>query len=477
MTTADTILTCACVSQFMFLLVVYNCIYIPIDIAFSSAIDKTLGHCIFDLIVDLLFIFDMLLNLRTTYYDDDNNLVLEPRKILKRYLTSWFAIDFLAVFPFDLSISGWTCGTESESNDSSKTTVIKLFKALRLLRMLRFRKELERLSGANALRAVVSLFSFILVAHWLACVWWAVGVFGYYEDKFAAGDGPVSCDHSRPCSWIRRLPAGSMQMSPESPSIGFAQQYLTSFYWSLTTLMKTPWITPDTMFEKIIGLTAIGLGAIFYASFLSTVQGSYNNYIKGAAQKRDKLATLSAATKAWNIPAPLRAKLLKHMNTQLESNPSGLVSTAVMQQLPSHLRGEVALAVYNDATGQRSTLFYRQCSLECTKQLMIRFQAQLCMPDQVLIGKGEVCKNRYFLTKGILRVSAEPPSQPNNGQTSSTADTDSGSPARRKSSMAKAIGNMRELEKPGESIGFIEPRNAQYLGIFPVWVTASKGLR
>ena len=41
----------------------------------------------------------------------------------------------------------------------------KLLKALRLLRLVRFRKELDRLSGANLLRVVASLSFFVLVAH------------------------------------------------------------------------------------------------------------------------------------------------------------------------------------------------------------------------------------------------------------------------------------------------------------------------
>ena len=88
----------------MILFVIYNSIYIPINIAFN--VYKPLGQCILDLIIDLLFITDMLLNLRTTYYDDENELVVDKKAIYRKYLLSkWFVIDFLAVFPFDLTAS------------------------------------------------------------------------------------------------------------------------------------------------------------------------------------------------------------------------------------------------------------------------------------------------------------------------------------------------------------------------------------
>ena len=71
----------------MFAFVVYNSVYIPIDIAVFS-IDKQMGQCVFDVLVDVLFIVDMLLNLRTTYYDEEGQLVLEASTIYKMYLCS-----------------------------------------------------------------------------------------------------------------------------------------------------------------------------------------------------------------------------------------------------------------------------------------------------------------------------------------------------------------------------------------------------
>jgi hypothetical protein len=42
------------------------------------------------------FWVDILLNFFTSFTDDDRNVVRDLRKIGKRYLSSWFAIDFLS---------------------------------------------------------------------------------------------------------------------------------------------------------------------------------------------------------------------------------------------------------------------------------------------------------------------------------------------------------------------------------------------
>ena len=55
----------------------------------------------FDWIQDSLFLLDILLNFVTGYYDNENNLVLDFKPIIQRYICSWFMLDFIALFPFD----------------------------------------------------------------------------------------------------------------------------------------------------------------------------------------------------------------------------------------------------------------------------------------------------------------------------------------------------------------------------------------
>ena len=450
--------------QMMFIFVIYNSIYIPINIAFN--IDKPLAQCIIDLMIDVLFISDMLLNLRTTYYDEENELVLDKKAIYRKYLCStWFGIDVLAVFPFDLVFQAqWTCGipNATDNQDGSFTTVIKLLKALRLLRLVRFRKELDRLSGAALLRVAVALSIFLLVAHWVACVWWAVGTFGFYEDG-GFNTSAVNCDRTKPCSWFRRVPQGQMQLSP---NVEFGQQYVSSFYWSLTTLMKTPWIGPDTIFEKIVGFLLLLMSAIVNAYFLSTVQGSYTAYSKQSAAKRDKLTSLRGFMAHHDFPNQLRHKLLAHTFTHHATLPTGLNNVNVLSMLPSHLRNSVTLELYTESCGGPPALFPK-VSTECAKSLTARLSTTLLMPDQLLIAKGEVCQNLYFLFRGTLCVTVEPPSK------SSTNEQEQPDPTVKRSSSRKSIGAAsRIIEKQGSRIGLIEPVNGSGLGVYPVYVAA-----
>lgn len=61
---------------------------------------------IIDLIVDIMFIIDILINFRTTYVNKHEQVVSHPGKIALHYFKGWFLIDVVAAVPFDLMLIG-----------------------------------------------------------------------------------------------------------------------------------------------------------------------------------------------------------------------------------------------------------------------------------------------------------------------------------------------------------------------------------
>lgn len=60
---------------------------------------------VIDMIVDIMFIADILINFRTTYLHN-GEVVIAPKKIAFNYVKSWFLIDAVAAIPFDLFLYG-----------------------------------------------------------------------------------------------------------------------------------------------------------------------------------------------------------------------------------------------------------------------------------------------------------------------------------------------------------------------------------
>lgn len=60
---------------------------------------------ILDLLVDIMFIADILINFRTTYLCS-GEVITDPQKIALNYVRGWFLIDAVAAIPFDMLLFG-----------------------------------------------------------------------------------------------------------------------------------------------------------------------------------------------------------------------------------------------------------------------------------------------------------------------------------------------------------------------------------
>lgn len=58
------------------------------------------------LVVDVMFIIDILINFRTTFVNNNDEVVSHPGKIAVHYFRGWFLIDLVAAIPFDLLLFG-----------------------------------------------------------------------------------------------------------------------------------------------------------------------------------------------------------------------------------------------------------------------------------------------------------------------------------------------------------------------------------
>ena len=89
---------------FVIVLALWNCIYIPFEVAFKP--EKTDLIFVSDRIIDVLFAVDIIVNFMTTYVNPKTNTdVTDPTRIVKNYVFGGrFWIDLLASIPFDLLI-------------------------------------------------------------------------------------------------------------------------------------------------------------------------------------------------------------------------------------------------------------------------------------------------------------------------------------------------------------------------------------
>ena len=157
-------------------------------------------------VTDIWFILDMMLNFRTGIFTYSIRKVLEmdPTEIRKNYVKSWFLLDLLATFPFDVFVALTIDPNQSESFVSKllgahskyrKTQthnlflekakylkmgrILKILTLLRILRLGRFVRYLhqweEQLNmsygfAENVVKCLSWTFILLMVGHWNACI-------------------------------------------------------------------------------------------------------------------------------------------------------------------------------------------------------------------------------------------------------------------------------------------------------------------
>ena len=82
------------------LLVLFVSVTTPARIAFTE--EDNLEWTVIGLIVDSLFLVDLVLNFFSAYHDSELNPIDDRKKITKRYLRGWFFVDLISIIPISL---------------------------------------------------------------------------------------------------------------------------------------------------------------------------------------------------------------------------------------------------------------------------------------------------------------------------------------------------------------------------------------
>jgi hypothetical protein len=112
-----------------------------------------------DILCDVTFMLDLFINFRLAYYKSIGTLELDSRKIVRRYLRTWFLIDLAGSIPLD-----WFVPSGAH---------VQLVVMLRLCKFVRFGRlvKLVEYLKFSSLGGIVQLYMVVMmVSHWLACL-------------------------------------------------------------------------------------------------------------------------------------------------------------------------------------------------------------------------------------------------------------------------------------------------------------------
>jgi hypothetical protein len=131
--------------------------------------------------------------------------------------------------------------------------LISLLKTARLLRLVRVARKLDRYSEYGVAVVFLLMGLFTLTAHWLACIWYAIG--RVQRD-----------DH--PANWINVLSrdlsgkSGESLNATDQVDVSFTECYLTAMYFTLSSLTSVGFgnVAANTNVEKVFAVCVMLVG-------------------------------------------------------------------------------------------------------------------------------------------------------------------------------------------------------------------------
>lgn len=128
-----------------------------------------------------------------------------------------------------------------------------MLKTARLLRLVRVARKLDRYSEYGTALLLLLMFGFALIAHWLACGWYAIGLLDYdHKSEFGL-------------SWLNKL-GNELNMpfnrSDEGSGPDTKAAYLTALYFTLSSLTSVGFgnVSANTNHEKAFTILVMLLG-------------------------------------------------------------------------------------------------------------------------------------------------------------------------------------------------------------------------
>eukprot|EP00066_Takifugu_rubripes_P016291 XP_011605557.1 PREDICTED: cyclic nucleotide-gated cation channel alpha-4 [Takifugu rubripes] len=358
----------------MILPIVYNSVIIILRTCFTTiALSYLPVWLTLDYLSDLMYIVDMIITVHTGYVDQ-GILVKDLTQLKQRYLHSKaFLRDLASLIPTDLLY--FVFGIQTP-----------LVRINRLLRMPRLNEALDRMetrtSYPNTFRiSKLMIYIFVLI-HWNACLYFALSSYiGFGSDR-----------------WVY-----PNITNPEFASL--RRQYIYCFWFSaqiFTTVGDTP--LPKREDEYLFMIADLLIAVLVFASIV----GNVGNVITSLRDRDNVFFPNHELVKAYLSSHQISKELRHRIDNwyqHLHINKKIIRENEILQELPLHLRTEIAVSVHL-STLSKVTIFHN-CDRSLLEELVLKLTPQVFSPGEYVCKKGDVGHEMYIIKEGKLAVVAD----------------------------------------------------------------------
>ena len=447
---------------FAVIILIYAVCCAPLRLGFDVEDYCPSGIWVFEALVDICFIIDLILNFITAVYVVDNKgdqqITAKLGVIAKKYLTSWFAIDVTSSAPIDLvtsiTINGCT-GSAAASGlslgsigDTARMVrILRLVKLLKVLRILRLGSRFAELGdrapilNAPLFKLLQPLFCTVYFAHIISCGFYAVGADVFYSEPLGwpiqlsswLNDANLNmpqpeCDPNGsfasldPGEW--RFPNDLSEARKSEIKAVYIEDcgkptlqwefvgsaYVAALYWTFTTITTVGYgdLAPKATIERGYAIFAMFIGTGLFGYIISAMTNTLSESFKGDAQMQMKFKGLQEFMSSKDLPWDLKVRIRRHFRYLWSRSITLDVAEAeILAQLSTPLRAETLRHMHR-AMIQENPIFSIVEDPTFRDALIRSLRPLLISPTEVLIDQGTVGEELYILSQGTLSIYFDP---------------------------------------------------------------------
>ncbi|RLN63514.1 hypothetical protein BBJ28_00022808 [Nothophytophthora sp. Chile5] len=381
------------------LIVLFSAVLVPVQIGFPE-IQLDVAAQSTSLTTDVLFLLDVVQNFFVGYYaGDGDNMVRDRKRIAKRYMTSWFLPDMLAMLPVDYFLvqesatntSSGSGGSILPSNASVMslhlTRLTRLLRVAKLTRLIKLRHLAMKVEDAMDLDAIVSRLTrligqVLLVTHVLSCFWHLIGFTTEDEGN----------------TWI--IDAGLQNE-------GVAVRYLYSFYWVVATICGVGYgdVHATNTGERIFSMVTAIVGASGFGLIIGNLTKILENWHREATTRARKLSIVQAFVRKKRLPQALKVRLMRYFRHYI-AKTSAFDERELLCEFSLSLRGEILHEAYKHTFFLIPAL--KRLSAQFVLDMAMFIKPLIVIKGDVLAREGVMGTEMFILNTGIIEIRRTP---------------------------------------------------------------------
>ena len=365
----------------------FTSIILPMEIAFFQSEEKRFPALnVFTVLIDVVFVIDVILNYNTSFYKEDNHLSVSRREIAKKYSLGWGLVDIPACLPWD-AFYMWFANLDPKTPSATMTELgyASFLKTTRLLRFGKALKWLENAEFAGLWRIVRLLFSFLLLAHWAGCTLFVMS------------------------ETLQDDPATSFTFQNEisdrfhQPSV-FIYQYISCFHNAFLLILGEG-VDFDGKGMKTYAITVMFCGAVLNSILFGQMAMLLQNLNRSGNMYQAKLDSVNEFMRHSHLSNDLKQRVHQYVEYQWKSSVGSLNRKEFLEELSYPLYKEINLMLHGHLV--KNVPLFKNIDADCLVMLTCSLTNSVFLPNDFIIREGQVGLQMYFLRVGVCKVTTD----------------------------------------------------------------------